>query len=142
MKYLPSSHKLRPAFTILEILISVIIISFSIIYVLKIHTSNHEQIVYISERNKRALEDSLYLTRNILKYHKDTKNAEDILSKYFRIKEFESREILKKNERSIYIPEEIRIVPPPDVRGYSAIVNEVKLKGQHSSVYWHFQITN
>ena len=133
--------KLRPAFTIIEILISVIIISFSIIYVLQIHTSNGKQIVYISERNKRSLEDSLYLTHRILKHHKDTKSAYDILDRTFKIKELQSREILKKNERSIYIPDEIEIIPPPDTPGPTAIVNEVKLKGEHSSIYWHFNIT-
>ena len=133
---------LRPAFTIIEILISVIIISFSIIYVLKIHSSNHEQIVYITERNKRSLEDSLYLTKNILKYHQDTKSAYEILSHKFKIRKDESREILKKNTRHIYIPEEIHIVPPPDTIGPTAIVNEIKLKGLHSSVYWHFKLTS
>jgi len=98
-----SSSRLRPAFTILEILISVIIISFSIIYVLKIHTSNHEQIVYITERNKRSLEDSLYLTTKILDHHKDSKTAYELLERQFKYKEDETREILKKNERSIYI---------------------------------------
>jgi len=131
---------LRSAFTIIEILISVIIISFSIIYVLRIHTSNHEQIVYISERNKRSLEDSLYLTLNILKHHKDTKTADEILSRHVRIKELDSRDILKKNKRSIYIPDEVFIIPPPDKRGAKAVVNEVKIKGQHSSAYWHFKI--
>jgi prepilin-type N-terminal cleavage/methylation domain-containing protein len=133
---------LRPAFTIIELLVSVVIISFAILYVLQLYTTNKKQIVYISERNKRSLEDSLYLTRNILKHHKDTKSADDILTKYFRIKELDSRDILKKNERSIYIPEEIRIVPPPDRPGPTAIVNEVKLKGKHSSIYWHFKITH
>ncbi|SFV71179.1 hypothetical protein MNB_SV-13-771 [hydrothermal vent metagenome] len=133
---------LRPAFTIIEILVSVIIISFSIIYVLKIHTSNHKQIVYISERNKRSLEDSLYLTKNILRHHKDTKTAEDLLIQFFKIKEQESREILKKNEREIFIPEEILIFPPPNIPGPTATVNEVKLKGEHSSIYWHFEITS
>lgn len=133
---------LRPAFTIIEILVSVIIISLSIVYVLKIHSSNHEQIVYISERNKRSLEDSLYLTKNILRHHKDTKTAEDMLIQFFKIKEQESREILKKNERSIFIPEEIRIFPPPNIPGPTATVNEVKLKGEHSSIYWHFEITS
>lgn len=133
---------LRPAFTIIEILVSVIIISFSIIYVLKIHTSNHKQIVYISERNKRSLEDSLYLTKNILRHHKESKTAEELLIQFFKIKEQESREILKKNEREIFIPEEIRIFPPPNIPGPTATVNEVKLKGIHSSIYWHFEITS
>jgi len=142
LKTLANNIHLRPAFTIIEILVSVIIISYSIVYVLKIHTSNHQQIVYLSERNKRSLEDSLYVTRNILKYHKDTKTAYELLQREFNIKEDKSREILKKNERSIFIPEEIIIVPPPDTQGPTAVVNEVKIKGIHSSIYWHFKITS
>jgi prepilin-type N-terminal cleavage/methylation domain-containing protein len=141
LKKIQTNYILRPAFTIIELLVSVVIISFAILYVLQLYTTNKKQIVYISERNKRSLEDSLYLTRNILKHHKDTKSADDILTKYFRIKELDSRDILKKNERSIYIPEEIRIIPPPDRPGPTAIVNEVKLKGKHSSNYWHVKIT-
>ena len=142
MKKIDTHKTLRSAFTLIELLISVVIISFAVIYVLKLYTTNKKQIIYISERNKRSLEDSLYLTKNILKHHKDTKSADDILSKYFKIKESDSRDILKKNERSIYIPEEIRIVPPPDRPGPTAVVNEVKLKGKHSSIYWHFKITS
>ena len=142
MKTLSKDTRFRPAFTILEILISVIIISYSIVFVLKIHSSNHEQIVYLSERNKRSLEDSLYVTKDILKYHKETKNAYEILRREFDIKEDKSREILKKSERSIFIPEPIRIVPPPETIGASALVNEVKLKGIHSSIYWHVKITS
>jgi len=142
LKKLSRTKYLRPAFSILEILISVIIISYSIVFILKINSSNHEQIVYLSERNKRSLEDSLYLTKNILKYHKETKSAYELLQREFDIKKDESREILKKNERSIFIPKAITIVPPPDTIGASAIVNEVKLKGIHSSIYWHFKITS
>ena len=131
---------LRPAFTIIEILISVIIISFGIIYVLQVHSDNEEQIIYISERNKNALQDSLYLTKNILRYHKDNKSAYDILERHFKIKELKSREILKDNTRDIFIPEEIEIIPPPETPGPTAIVNEIKLKGHHSSSYWHFKI--
>jgi hypothetical protein len=133
-------HNLRPAFTIIEILISVIIISFSIVYVLKIHSENHAQIVYLTERNNRSLEDSLYLSAHILDYHKDTKSAYDLIERDVRIKELDSRELLKENERSIYIPDEIQIIPPPETRGPTAIVNEIKLKGEHSSIYWHFKI--
>ena len=138
-----ANRALRPAFTIIEILVSVLIISVSIIYVLKIHSSNREQIIYISERNKRALNDSLFLSREVLRHHKEQKSAYDLLEReHFRIRELESREILKKEKRDIFIPEEIVIVPPPDVPGPSAVVNEAKLKGEHASNYWHFRITN
>jgi competence protein ComGC len=141
LKTIRITHQ-RPAFSIIEILISVIIISLSIVLVLKIHTSNREQIIYLSERNNRSLQDSLYLTKKVLEHHKDTKTAYDMLEREFRYKEDETRELLKKNERDIFIPEEIVIIPPPDIPGPTAIVNEVKLKGEHSSIYWHFKITS
>lgn len=117
-----------------------IIISFAIIFVLKIHTDNHEQIVYISERNTLSLQDSLYLDKDILKYHRDNKTAYDILEKHFKIRESESREILKKNSRDIFIPEEIEILPPTDQPGPRALVNEVMLKNTHSSIYYRFRL--
>ena len=132
--------QLRPAFTIIEILISVIIISFAIIFVLKVHTDNHEQIVYISERNKHSLQDSLYLSNNILRYHQDNKTAYEVLEKFFKIKELESREILKKTSRDIFIPEEIQIIPMQEQGAPSAIVNEIMLKDKHSSIYYHFKL--
>ena len=136
---------LRPAFTIIEVLISVIILSFAIIFVLQVHTDNQEQIVYISERNKLSLQDSLYLSPDILSHHKDNKTAYDILEKFFKINELKSREILKKNSRDIFIPEEIQIIPPQDesTQGQStpaAIINEVMLKDKHSSIYYHFKL--
>ena len=130
----------RPAFTIIEILISVIIISLAIIPVLKVHTENHEQIVYISERNKRALQDSLYLGSNILQHHKDNKSAYDILERSFKINEQKSREILKKSSRDIFIPEEIKVISAEEQGGPAAIVNEVMLKDKHSSYYFHFRL--
>ena len=134
-------YNLRAGFTIIEVLISVVIISFSIIYVLKLHSSNHEQIVYISQRNNHALEDSLFLTKNILREHKETKSAYAILEQHIKIKKDLSRAMLKKSKRSIYIPEEIQILPPPDIPGPTAIVNEVKIKGDYPSIYWHIKIT-
>jgi hypothetical protein len=132
--------QLRPAFTIIEILISVIILSLAIIPVLKVHTSNHEQIVYLSERNKRSLEDSLYLSSNILNHHQDNKTAYEILEKFFKVKEQESREILKKSSRDIFIPEEIKIIPLEEQGGPTAIVNKIMLKDKHSSIYYHFKL--
>lgn len=130
----------RPAFTIIEILISVIIISLAIIPVLKVHTENHEQIVYISERNKRALQDSLYLSSNILQYHQDNKRAYEILERSFKIDKLESREVLKKNSRDVFIPEEIKVISMEEQGGPAAIVNQVMLKGKHSSNYYHFSL--
>ena len=132
---------LRPAFTIIEILISVIIISVSIVYVLKLHSQNQKQIVYISERNKLSLQDSLFLTDDVTRYHKEKKNAYEVLQKHFKIKTMESRELLKKSSRDFVIPEPIKIMPV-DEYGPTAVVDEIKIKDKYSSFYFHFKITN
>jgi len=131
---------MRPAFTLIEILIAVSILSVAFLYVLQVHTDNRKHIIYLSERNKNSLQDSLFLSKNILRHHKDTKTAYEILQRHFKIKEDESRQALKKIERSIYIPKEIKIIPPPDQGGPTALVNEVKLKDKHSANYWHVKI--
>jgi len=130
----------RPAFTLIEILISVAILSVAFLYVLRVHADNRKHIIYLSERNKNSLQDSLFLSKNILRHHKDTKTAYEILQRHIKVKEDESRQALKKIKRSIYIPKEIRIVPPPDKGGPTALVNEVKLKDKHSVNYWHVKI--
>jgi type II secretory pathway pseudopilin PulG len=132
--------QLRPAFTIIEILVSVLILSGSIVYALQIHSQNREQIIYISERNKQSLQDSLFLSENALRYHKDEKEAYEILQKYFKIKELKSREILKKSTRKIFIPEQIKILPPEETGGYGALVDEIKIKNKYSSSYFHFKL--
>jgi hypothetical protein len=136
-----SIKTLRPAFTIIEILISVIIISVSIVYVLKLHSQNQEQIVYISERNKLSLQDSLFLTDDVIRYHKENKTAYEVLQKHFKIKTLESRELLKKSSRDFFIPEPVKIMPVVEF-GPTAIVEELKMKDKYSSFYFHFKITN
>jgi len=132
---------LRPAFTLIEILISVLILSGTIVYALKIHSQNHEQIVYISERNKLSLQDSLFVAEDTLKYHKDTKTAYDIIEKYFKIDDLKSREILKKISRVYFIPEPIQLMAEGEITP-SAVVDEIKIKDKFSSFYFHFKINS
>ena len=74
---------MRTAFTLIEILISVLILSGSIVYALKIHSSNHDLILYITERSKLSLQDSLFLSDDASKYHKDKKEAYDVIHSFF-----------------------------------------------------------
>ena len=131
---------MRRGFTIIEVLISVLIISFGIISVLQIHSENENQIIYISKRNKLSLQDSIFLTSNIIDYHMDKKSAYDILSKFMRITKDESREILKNSYRNIFIPEPIEIKPPPNEKGPVADINEIMLKDKYSSTYYQFKV--
>jgi len=130
---------LKPAFTLIEVLISVLIISGSIVYALKIHSQNHEQILYISERSKLSLQDSLFLADNAHTFHKDTKEAYDVISPYFRIDDLKSREILKQISREYFIPEPIQLTSEEEGQP-SATVEEIKIKDKFSSSYFHFKI--
>ena len=131
---------LRPAFTLIEILVSVMILSGAIVYVLKVHSQNHEQIAYIVERNKHALEDSLFLTDKILRYHKSEKSAYDLLQDELKVDKFESRKILKEMKREIYIPQPINLLPDEETEGPAAIIREIKIKGVYSSSYFRFEL--
>ncbi len=133
--------KLRPAFTIIEILVSVIILSGAIVYALQIHSDNHKQIVYLTERNKLSLQDSLFLTNRVTRYHKDTKTAYEILQREFKITDLKSRELLKKTSRTFFIPEQIKILPLDGV-GPTALVDEIKIKEKYSAYYFHFKISS
>jgi len=129
----------KAAFTLIEVLVSVLILSGSIVYALQIHSQNHEQIVYISERAKLSLQDSLFVADDTLRYHKDKKSAYDVIERYFRIEELKSREILKNIERTYYIPEVI-LLSEEEEGTPSAVVNEIKIKDKYSSSYFHFKI--
>jgi len=141
---LKTQHSLRTfhsAFTLIEVLISVLILSGSIVYALKIHSQNREQIVYISQRAKLSLQDSLFVADDTLKYHKDSKTAYDVIEKYFKIKDLKSREILKKISREYFIPEPIQIMPD-ETETPAAVVDEIKLREQFSASYFHFKINS
>lgn len=137
-------NKHRTAFTLIEILISVLIISTSIVYILKIYSQNHEQIIYISGRNKQALEDSLFLTDRVLNYNKEEKSAYDILNETFLIDDFQSKNLLKTQKRKIIIPEPIRLSADEEESNSegmpAALIHEVTLKNNYTSSYFHFEL--
>ncbi|HIP18036.1 MAG TPA: prepilin-type N-terminal cleavage/methylation domain-containing protein [Sulfurovum sp.] len=133
---------LRPAFTLIEILISVLILSGSIVYALKIHSQNHELIVYITQRSKLSLQDSLFLADDVSRYHKDTKEAYDVINRYFRVDDLKSRKILKEISREYTIPEPISLTAEEEEGTPSAVIEEIKIKDKFSSSYFHFKINS
>jgi len=136
-----SIKTLHPAFTLIEVLVSVLILSGTIVYALKIHSQNKEQIIYISERSKLSLQDSLFVADDTLKYHKNTKTAYDVTERYFKIDKLKSREILKKISREYFIPEPIQIIAD-ETETPAAIVDEIKTKDKFSASYFHFKINS
>ena len=133
-------YTFKQAFTLLEVLISVLILSTSIILVLKIHSQTRKDIEYIVQRNKYALEDSLFVSNNVFKYHKDTKTAYDMIQNKFQIDNLDRKRILQNIKRTIFIPEtydtkKANIENIPKVQ-----IKEIKIKDMFSSYYFHFEI--
>jgi len=135
----PEKHHLTSAFTLIEVLISVLIISGSIVYSLQIYSQNHEQIQYVSQRAKISFQDSLFITQDVLSYNKDKKEAYDIVRRYFRVDNSQSREVLKSISREYHIPEAIKtgnnIEDVP-----TATIEEIIVKDRYSSSYFHFKL--
>ena len=131
----------RNAFTLIEVLVSVLIIATSIVYILKIYSQNHAQITYITGRNAHALEDSLFLSDTVLRYQREKKSAYDLLAQEVPVEKFESRKILKEIKRSITLPEPITLTPDEETDGSpAAIIHEIKLKGDYASTYFRFDL--
>jgi prepilin-type N-terminal cleavage/methylation domain-containing protein len=136
------NHNLKQAFTLLEVLISVVILSTSIILVLKIHSQTRKEIEYIVQRNKYALSDSLFVSNNIFRYHKDTKTAYEILQDKFQIDNLDSKRILQNIKRTIYIPETYNTENVGIENIPNAQIKEIKIKDMFSSYYFHFEINS
>lgn len=131
----------RPGFTLIEVVISVVIISTVILSVMEISSRSSDNAVYLSKRNMISFQDSYFLARDVTRYHKDTKNAYDLLSSTFKITEHESKKVLKEISRDITIPEPV-IVPSLGEVGPNAQMQKVILKDQYSSTYFRFGISS
>ncbi len=125
-----------PAFTIIEVLVSVVLISIVVLGIVKIQQDNSDMAIYISDRSKHELSNTLFLGKNIMKYHKDEKDAYTILSDRFKVSDFKSREILKNIKRKIFISEPLKL----EDDALPIEVNEIMLKDKYSSRFMHFQM--
>ncbi|MDD2452193.1 MAG: prepilin-type N-terminal cleavage/methylation domain-containing protein [Sulfurovum sp.] len=136
---LSTAKQQRPAFTLIEVIISVVIISVVILSLMEISSRSKENAVYLSQRNRASFADSFYLLDESSKYHKKEKNAYELLQPYFHLTDDKSREILKTISREIIVPEPIDI-PSPDDTTVKAEARKVILKDQYSSSYFQFKL--
>jgi len=125
-----------PAFTIIEVLVSVVLISIVVLGVVKIQQESRGMALYLSDRGKVELSNTLFLGKDIKKYHKDEKDAYTIISNRFKISELKDREILKKIKRKIFISDPVEL--SDDL--LPVVINEIMLKDQYSSRFLHFEV--
>lgn len=125
---------MKRGFTIIEIIVSVVIIAIVTLTLAKINRQNANMVDYVNSRNKNELSNTLFLTPEAVKYNKSKKDAYTLLSK-MGIKNSETRTYLKKLTRKIYtqnnIPLNKMIVPIK--------LNAIMLKSEFSTRYYRFE---
>ncbi|NKQ40586.1 MAG: prepilin-type N-terminal cleavage/methylation domain-containing protein [Sulfurovum sp.] len=122
---------MRKAFTLMEIMVSVVLIAIVVLGIIKLQKENIFMAKYIAGRVQSELSNTLFLGKEALKYDKDEKDAYTLLSS-MRIRKDESKEILKKIKRKIYISEPLPIgeIPIP------IELRAVMLKSEYSARFY------
>ncbi len=97
---------MRSAFTIIEIIISVVIIAMATLTLAKISKQNSTMVDYVTNRLKNELSNTLFLHPDAFNYDKSRKDAYTILHS-MGIRNDKTKSYLKKLKRKIYTQEDI-----------------------------------
>jgi len=137
---LKNSIKKR-AFTLIEVLVSVIIVFIVVVGAMQISKQNKDMATYLLKRGSSEIDNSLFLSKKVQRYSNDKKNAYDLLVDEFSIKDLESRDLLKKVEKKINITESLSIPVGGEDEAPMFIfyTNEILLNGDYPARYYTFK---
>jgi prepilin-type N-terminal cleavage/methylation domain-containing protein len=125
---------MKRAFTIMEVLVSVVLISIVVLGIIKIESQNQQIAHYISGRVKSELSNTLFLVPKVMRYNKEEKSAYVLLEKMHGDKDT-TREILKNTKRKIHISEPLKLGELP----IPVEVRAVMLKSEYSGRYYRLK---
>jgi len=136
------NYRYKKAFTLIEVIMSVVIVGLIVMGILQQQSQNSDMAEYLLKRGNSALDNGLFLTQKVQRYTNDTKSAYDLLIDEFSIRDLESRDILRKIEKKINITEELEI-PISMEEGQAPMfifyTNEVLLNGAYPARYYTFK---
>jgi prepilin-type N-terminal cleavage/methylation domain-containing protein len=124
----------KDGFTLIEVLVSVMLISIVILGLMKINSQTQDMTIYITQREKAVWTDSLFLYDDIKEQANKEINAYDMLLKRYKLSNDESISILKEAQRKIYIEEQVEDENASKERIFD--VEQVKLGGDFASVFY------
>jgi len=129
-------------FTLIEVIMSVLIVSIVVMGAMKLQDKNRDMSLYILKRGNSELDNSLYMIKKTYRYDKSKKDAYEILRDEFEVKDDDSRELLKQITKNINITEKEEI-PISMEEGASPLFtfysNEILLKSEYPARYYNFQ---
>ena len=125
---------MRKAFTLMEIMVSVVLIAIVVLGIIKLQKENIFMAKYIAGRVQSELSNTLFLGKAAARYNKDEKDAYTLLSP-MRIRNDKSKEILKKITRKIYVTEPLPIGELP----IPIELRAVMLKSEYSARFYRLK---
>ncbi len=132
----------REGFTLIEVIMSVIIVSIVVMGAMQLQEQNSDMATYLLKRGNSELDNSIFLTDKVERYSKDKKNAYDMLVDEFSIKDFDSRDMLKKIEKNINTTEP-QAIPVGESDDNPALFvfysSEILLNGNYPARYYRFK---
>ena len=135
-------RKNKKAFTLIEVIMSVIIVSIVVMCAMQVQEQNSDMATYLLKRGNSELDNSVFLTEKVNRYSKDKKNAYDLIADEFSITDLEARDILKSIEKKINITEDAPIPVAPEVGAPPLFIfysSEVLLNGNYPARYYTFK---
>ena len=124
----------KRAFTIIELLVSVVLISVVILAIIKIQSQTRDMAHYITNRALSQLTNTLFTDDSIEKYHRSNKDAYSVMGHLFKNDKFNSREILEIYKRDIFISDNIKLEEDQVIEFK---VYQIRLKGDGSSASFY-----
>ena len=129
---------MRSAFTIIEIFVSVMIISVVVLGIAKIEEKNISIAKYIGYRSSNELENSLFFALSNDNLQNDRVDAYSAISKLMSIKKEEIKNTLKDIERNVTISDPLTLEQedlPIDIK-----IRALMLKDKYPSRYYLLDI--
>ncbi len=128
----------KKAFTIIELLVSVVLISIVIAAILQMQQQTRDMAVYISDRSKSEFTNTLFTIDESEQYHNSEKDAYTIIAQSFRFNDFKNKEILEKKKKNIFVTDALKLVEIEDMPPIPFEVKKIMLKGNSSSIFYRF----
>lgn len=129
----------KKAFTIIELLISVVLISIVIAAILQMQQQTRDMAVYITDRSKSEFTNTLFAIDESERYHNSEKDAYTLIAQSFRFDDFKNKEILEKKKKNIFVTDALKLVEIEDMPPIPFEIKKVLLKGSNSSsIFYRF----
>ena len=125
---------MRKAFTLMEIMVSVVLISIVVLGMVKLQKENIFMAKYIAGRVQSELSNTLFLGKTAMRYNRDEKDAYTLLS-HLHLRNDKSKEILKKITRKIYVTDPLPIGELP----LPIELRAVMLKSEYSARFYRLK---